>query len=130
MRRAIIVILDGFRRDLIREAWAPNLVRFAAERATSFANHRSVFPSTTRVAAASVATGCHPARHELTGNSLALFENGRLVVHDAGLPDFLAHKRRATGRALAAPTLSERARDVGGTIVMSNVSPGAAYAHD
>jgi hypothetical protein len=66
----------------------------------------------------------------LQGNSLALLENGVLVPHDAGHPDFLQRKRRATGRSLAVPTLAQRLANVGGAIIFSNVSPGAAYAHD
>jgi arylsulfatase A-like enzyme len=57
-------------------------------------------------------------------------ENGRLVRHDAGRPDFLQHKRRVTGRSLAVPTLAERLTGNGGAFIFSNVSPGAAYAHD
>ena len=129
MRRAVVVVLDGMRRDLIDEATTPALVRLAGG-AMSFAAHRSMFPSATRVVSASFATGCHPARHELQGNTLALLENGRLVYHDAGHPDFLQHKRRATGRSLAVPTLAERLEPHGGMIMLSNVSPGAAFAHD
>ena len=105
------------------------LARFAS-RAQSFAAHRSMFPSATRVVSASFATGCTPARHELQGNTLALMEEGRLVYHDAGHPEFLQHKRRVTGRSLAVPTLAERLAPHGGMIMFSNVSPGAAYAHD
>src|SRR5262245_9190281 len=129
MRRAVVVVLDGMRRDLIGEATTPALARFST-RATSFGAHRSMFPSATRVVSASFATGCKPARHELQGNTLALLEDGRLVYHDAGHPDFLQHKRRATGRSLGVPTLAERVGDHGGMVLFSNVSPGAAYAHD
>lgn len=129
MRRAIILVLDGLRRDMISDALTPTLVRHAAS-AETFAEHRSVFPSATRVVSSSLATGCHPAKHELAGNSLVLIENGRLVKHDAGHPDFLQHKRRLTGRSLAMPTMAERLKDSGGAIIYSNVSPGAAYAHD
>ena len=129
MRRVVVVVLDGMRRDQIVGANTPGLVRFAA-RAQTFGEHRSMFPSATRVVSASFATGCLPGRHELQGNSLALLEGGRLVHHDAGHPDFLQHKRRLTGRALAMPTLAERLATIGGMILFSNVSPGAAYAHD
>jgi len=129
MPRAILVILDGLRRDLVTRRTTPRLAAFA-ERSEQFAAHRTVFPSCTRVVSASLATGCHPARHGLQGNTMALMENGRLVRHDAGRPDFLQHKRRVTGRALAVPTLAERLTDSGGAIIFSNVSPGAAYAHD
>ena len=129
MRRAVVVVLDGLRRDLIGEETTPALSRFGS-RAQGFAAHRSMFPSATRVVSASFATGCHPARHELQGNTLALMEGGRLVYHDAGHPEFLQHKRRVTGRSLAVPTLAERLAPHGGMILFSNVSPGAAYAHD
>ncbi len=129
MRRVVVVILDGLRRDFVGAARTPNLHRFAA-RATSFAAHRSAFPSATRCVSATFATGCHPARHGLQGNAMALLEGGVLVPHDAGLPGFLQHKRAVTGRALAEPTLAERLAPHGGAVIFSNVSPGAAYAHD
>jgi arylsulfatase A-like enzyme len=129
VRRVVVVVLDGMRRDQIGVANTPGLVRFA-ERARTFAEHRSMFPSATRVVSASFATGCVPGRHELQGNALALLEGGRLVAHDAGHPEFLQHKRRVTGRALAVPTLAERLAASGGMVLFSNVSPGAAYAHD
>src|SRR6516164_8471081 len=100
VRRIVVVVLDGMRRDLLSEAQTPGLLRFA-NRAQTFAAHRSMFPSATRVVSASFATGCVPARHELQGNALVLLEDERLVHHDAGHPDFLQHKRRVTGRALA-----------------------------
>lgn len=129
MRRAILVILDGLRRDLISPETTPNLAAFAA-RAEGFRDYHTVFPSCTRVVSSSLATGCHPARHGLQGNTMALVEDGRLVRHDAGHPDFLQHKRAVTGHALAVPTLAERLRDAGGVVIFNNVSPGAAYAHD
>jgi arylsulfatase A-like enzyme len=129
MRRAVVVVLDGLRRDLVTEARMPALCRFA-RRSRVFGAHRSMFPSATRVVSASFATGCTPARHEVAGNTLALMEEGRLVYHDAGFPDFLQHKRRVTGRSLGVPTLAERVAPHGGMILFSNVSPGAAYAHD
>ena len=128
-RRAVLVVLDGLRRDLIDAEHTPNLAKLAGS-ATWFADHRSVFPSVTRVCSATIATGCHPRRHELAGNAMVLCEAGQLVLHDAGHPDFLQHKRQATGRSLAVPTLAERLRPHGGAIIFSNVSPGAAYAHD
>jgi arylsulfatase A-like enzyme len=129
MRRAIVLVLDGLRRDMIRPDLTPALVRHAAE-AESFAAHRSVFPSATRVVSSSMATGCFPARHELAGNSMVLIEDGRLVAHDAGHPGFLQHKRKVTGRSLAMPTMAERLKAHGGAVIYANVSPGAAYAHD
>jgi arylsulfatase A-like enzyme len=130
IRRAIAVVLDGLRRDLLGPEATPELHRFAAA-ATGFAAHRSVFPSATRVVSACFATGCQPARHGLQGNAVALMEEGRLVPHDVGRPDFMDHKRLVTGRSLAVPTMAERLARAGReAMVFSNVSPGAARAHD
>jgi Type I phosphodiesterase / nucleotide pyrophosphatase len=45
-------------------------------------------------------------------------------------PDFRDHLRRATGRTLLVPALSQRAAGQGGFIAFSNVSPGAALFLD
>src|SRR6266699_2553282 len=128
--RAVIVICDSLRADLITPDDAPFLTELR-ERAASFAAHRSVFPSTTRASAASIATGCRPARHGLLGNTMALDEGDGLVCHSAGAPDFRDRMRRATGRTLRVPTLAERLRWHGETsISCANVSPGAAYFQD
>jgi arylsulfatase A-like enzyme len=129
MKRVVLVILDGLRRDFVDASRTPYLAEFAAH-AEWFPAYRTAFPSATRVVTATLVTGCHPARHTLQGNSMALLEDGVLVPHDVGRPDFLQHKRAVTGQALAVPTLAERLAGHGGAIVYSNVSPGAAYAHD
>jgi arylsulfatase A-like enzyme len=129
MHRAVVVILDGLRRDFADAERTPRLTSFAAQ-AENFSDFRTAFPSATRAVSASFATGCHPARHSLQGNAVALLENGALVPHDVGRPDFLAHKRAITGHALAVPTLAEHVAAHGGAILFNNVSPGAANAHD
>ena len=129
MRRAIMVILDGLRRDFVTEATTPRLISFMRQ-AEYFPKFLSAFPSATRIVSATFATGCFPARHTLQGNAVALLENGVLVAHDVGRPDFLLHKKSVTGQSLAVPTLAERLAPCGGTIVFNNVSPGAARAHD
>src|SRR5690349_7153564 len=128
--RIVIVICDSLRRDLIGPADTPFLVELGG-RATRFGKHRSVFPSTTRASAASIATGCRPARHGLLGNTMALDEGEGLVCRSAGHPDFPDRMRRATGRTLHVPTLAERLSRRGETsISCANVSPGAAYFQD
>jgi len=129
MRRSVVVILDGLRRDFVDVARTPRLAAFTAQ-AEVFPAVRTAFPSATRAVSASFATGCHPARHTLQGNAVALLEDGVLVPHDVGRPGFLAHKRAITGHALAVPTMAGRLAAHGGSIVFNNVSPGAANAHD
>ena len=129
-RRVVVVVLDGLRRDMLRAGTTPALAAFA-DAATVFAAHRSVFPSATRVVSACFATGCVPARHGLLGNSVALMENGVLVRHDVGHPAFMDHLRALRGHSLAVPTMAERLARVGReAMIFSNVSPGAARAHD
>ena len=98
MRRAIMVALDGLRRDFVTEATTPRLAAFMHQ-STYFPAFRSAIPSATRIVSATFATGCFPARHTLQGNAVALMENVVLVPHDVGRPDFLAHKRAVTGHA-------------------------------
>jgi arylsulfatase A-like enzyme len=130
MNRAVIVICDSLRADLIMPDDAPFLTELG-ERSARFANHASVFPSTTRTSAASIATGCLPARHGLLGNTMALDEGEGLVCLSVGKPDFRDRLHRATGRTLHMPTLAERVSRTGETaIAISNVSPGAAYFLD
>lgn len=129
MRRVIMVVLDGLRRDFVNEATTPRLTVFMRQ-AEYFPAFRSAFPSATRIVSATFATGCLPARHTLQGNAVALLEAGVLVPHDVGRPDFLQHKKLVTGQALAVPTLAERLAPHGGAIIFNNVSPGAARAHD
>ena len=128
-RRAIVLVLDGLRRDWVTPDLTPAIHGFG-DRATSFTRHRSVFPSCTRVVSASVATGCLPARHGIQGNMLALMEGGRPVLHDVGPPGFFDHRRAVTGRAMDCPTWAERLAGMGGCVVFSNVSPGAAHGQD
>ena len=126
---AVLVVCDSLRADLVNATDAPTLTRLRDEGA-AFPRFRGVFPSTTRTSAASVATGSWPAAHGLLGNTMVLDEGAGLKCFSAGKPDFLDRLRRATGRALARPTLHERVAPLGRAVLMSNVSPGAAYVHD
>src|ERR1700744_1049014 len=123
-KRVVIVICDSLRSDLITPADAPFLVELS-ERGVRFANHRSVFPSTTRTSSASIATGCLPARHGLYGNTQALDEGNGLVCRNVGAPDFRDRMRRATGRTLHVPVLAERLRwDNEASVVFFDVETG------
>lgn len=128
-RRAVFVCCDGLGRDWVRRETTPVLHDLGRNSLWCDA-HTAVFPSVTRVSAASVSTGCLPGRHGLHGNRMGLLERGRIVVRDVGHPDFRTHMRRATGRTLLVPSLAERVAGVGGFIAFSNVSPGAAYFLD
>jgi hypothetical protein len=126
---AVLVVCDSLRADLVDGDTAPTLATLR-DTGASFPGFRGVFPSTTRTSAASIATGCLPARHGLLGNTMVLDEGAGLRCFSVGKPDFLDRLRRNTGRVLLRPTLHERVAPLGHAVVMSNVSPGAAYVHD
>ena len=128
-RRAVFVCCDGLGRNWVRPDTTPAL-HDLRRRSLWCDAHSAVFPSVTRVSAASVATGCLPARHGLHGNRMGLIEDGKIVVRDVGNPDFRTHMRRVTGGTLLVPSLAERVAKAGGFIGFSNVSPGAAYFLD
>jgi hypothetical protein len=128
-RRAILIVCDGLGAEWISETHTPTLARLLANHRRAD-DHRAVFPSVTRVSAASIATGCFPGRHGLEGNQMALVEDGRITVHNVGAPSFRETMRRVTGRTLRVPTMAERLAKSGGQVAYSNVSPGAAYFLD
>lgn len=128
-RRAVIVVCDSLRADMIRPDTAPTLAALPGV-AKRYTGCRGVFPSVTRVTSASIATGCHPGRHGLLGNTMVLDEGAGLVCLSVAKPEFRDRMRKATGRTLLAPTLAERLAGHGGIVVMSNVSAGAAYFQD
>jgi predicted AlkP superfamily pyrophosphatase or phosphodiesterase len=129
-RKAVFVCCDGLGRSWVTPALTPVLCEIAG-RSLWCAEHRAIFPSATRASAASVATGCYPARHGLHGNRMGLFDDGRISVRDVGDPAFRTQMRAATGGTLRVLTLAERVADWGGGFVaFSNVSPGAAYFLD
>ena len=126
-RRAVLMVVDGLRADLVTPDLTPHLHRHA-ERSRWFRGHRSVFPSATRVNSASIATGCRPARHGLMGNAIALPEGDGWRPVSVGPPGFRDDWRAATRRTLWVPVLAERLR--GDAVVYSNSSAGAAYMQD
>jgi hypothetical protein len=128
-RRAILFVADGHRDDFLRPELCPNLAGFA-DAGRRFHNHTGNFPSATRASAASIATGCWPGTHGLHGNTMGLPSGRGTVIHDVGAPAFVESLRSVFVRTLKARTLAERLAPHGGSLIASNVSPGAAYFQD
>ena len=123
MKHAVVVICDGLRADMVVPELTPNLCALIGQ-GRHFTRHRSVFPPTTRTTSASIATGCLPVRHGLEGNCVAIDEDDGLVALNAGHPDFRDRLRKATGQTLRTPTLAERLKDHGGSMVFSTSPRG------
>ncbi len=128
MRRAVLMIIDGLRSDMVNVDNTPHLAELA-NRSRLFTEHRSVFPSATRVSSASIATGCLPANHGLAGNAIALDEGRGLVPVSVGPESFLA-RWNAAGYNLQRPTLADRVSQRVPAQIYSNSSPGAAHMQD
>ena len=67
-QRHLLIVLDGLRPDYVTPELMPNL-HALGERGVVFGNHHAVFPTVTRVNAASISTGAYPETHGLLGNS-------------------------------------------------------------
>jgi predicted AlkP superfamily pyrophosphatase or phosphodiesterase len=94
MKRAVVLIIDGLRTDMVGQEYTPRLARIV-ERSRWFTDQRSVFPSATRVNSASIATGCWPKSHGLAGNAIALDEgDGLQAVSGAGIEERVAAEQR------------------------------------
>jgi arylsulfatase A-like enzyme len=125
--RFIVIVLDGLRPDLLTPAAMPNVARLLAG-GTRFANGRSVFPSETRVCTSSLATGCRPGTHGLTGNTLfdAAIAPDRLL-RTASRAD-LALLARGAESPLDRPTLGEHLAAAGRSLaVVSGGTAGSAF---
>ena len=125
----VLMVVDGLRGDMVTPEFVPTISEVAAD-SRHFRQHHSVFPSATRVNSASIATGCYPAQHRLAGNAIALDEGAGLASVSVGPPEFRERWRRATGRTLHRPTLSQRLQDFGGVKTYTNSSAGAAHMQD
>ncbi|MGI9501285.1 MAG: alkaline phosphatase family protein [Geminicoccaceae bacterium] len=79
VKKTVICVFDGLRPDRVTEDLTPNLWRFANS-GTWFRESRSVFPSVTRVATTSFATGAKPGTHGIMNNAF---------YHPAVIPDRL-----------------------------------------
>ncbi len=118
----IAIQFDGLRADALSEQRTPNLLA-AAGRGAWFRNHRSAFPTSTRVCVSSLATGVYPNKHGLPGNSLFSRELGETITtgrHE----NLLAWERATGGRLLLRDTFFER---VGGGVIISAASSGSAW---
>ncbi|MBX3537483.1 MAG: alkaline phosphatase family protein [Chelatococcus sp.] len=126
--RVIVTVFDGLRPDLVSAELTPNILRVAA-RGTWFREARSVFPSVTRVATTSIATGAPPTVHGIVGNA---FYHPEVLPDDIFLTGDIDHIRRAEshhgGRMVNVDTLGDVLARAGRRLaVVHTGSAGAAH---
>ena len=129
MARVLIVAFDGLQPSQVRADLAPNLSTFAAGGVT-FARNHPVFPTVTRINAASLVTGRHPGSHGLAGNTVVIRDYDPNNTVQALEPQ-LARVAEQTGHVLLAPTLADILHDHGEEYVAVGVgTSGNAYVHN
>jgi predicted AlkP superfamily pyrophosphatase or phosphodiesterase len=125
---SLVIVLDGLRPDYVTPELMPNL-HALGERGVVCRNHHSVFPTVTRVNAASIATGSYPSRHGLMGNSIYFPEISPDKRFDTGSAADLRRIETATGgHLLTTPSLGELLENGGRKLfAVSSGSSGSAF---
>lgn len=105
MSQILIFAIDGLQPSQVTDDLMPNLAAFASG-GVFFENHHPVYPSVTRVNAASIMTGCYPGRHGMVGNTLVIPEYDQTLAFSALEPE-LTSVVETIGRLLLRPTLAD-----------------------
>ncbi len=129
MARVLIVAFDGLQPSQVRPELAPNLSAFA-EGGVTFANNHPVFPTVTRINAASLVTGMQPGSHGLAGNTFVVRDYDADNTFEAMEPQ-LTLLAKETGEVLLAPGLGEILHRHGAEYVAVVVgTSGNAFVHN
>jgi predicted AlkP superfamily pyrophosphatase or phosphodiesterase len=118
-RLIAIFVIDGLRPDSINAADTPTLERLRAE-GVEYVNSHSVFPTSTRINAASLATGAYPVLHGIVGNSMFVGRVSASGPFDTGDHRRLLELEAVEGRAATAQTLGEVLQRHGRTLVTAS----------
>lgn len=126
--RVIVAVFDGLRVDMVRPDLTPNILRLA-KRGVWYREARSIFPSVTRVATTSFATGAPPSVHGIVGN--AFYHRPAFadrVLDTSKAPDIAAAETAEAGAFVTAATLGDRLAQAGKRMaVVHTGSAGSAY---
>ena len=126
--RHLLIVLDGLRPDYVTPELMPSL-HALGQRGVVFTNHHAVYPTVTRVNAASISTGAYPSAHELLGNSVFFAEvDATRFLSTGERQNLLAVGRVSPGPLLTAPTMAEQLQGAGlSLLVVSAGSTGSSF---
>jgi predicted AlkP superfamily pyrophosphatase or phosphodiesterase len=126
--RTLLVFFDGLRPDYITPENMPNVYAFK-QTAAYGRQHHSVFPTVTRVNAASYATGSYPGTHGLVGNTVYFPKVNPVAGLSTGNADNLMKIAQSeNGRLLTTASLGEILSEAGERMmVFSSGSTGQAF---
>ena len=127
-QRHLLIVLDGLRPDYVTPEVMPNL-HALGEHGVVFTNHHAVYPTVTRVNAASISTGAYPETHGLMGNAVFFpAVDPTRFLSTSERANLLRIEEAEEGRLLTAPTLGERLQGAGlRMLVASAGSSGSSY---
>jgi len=122
----IILVIDGLRPDSIAPEVAPNLTRLKNE-GISYNHAHSVYPTVTRVNAASISTGALPSQHGIHSNSLYVPKVMPGLLNTADYLSLLKLGQSNGGRVTPLTTLGEELERSGiRYVAMGSGSTGAS----
>ena len=108
----------------------PNLTALG-RRGVVFKRHHSVYPTVTRVNAASISTGAYPETHGLLGNSVFFPRVEPAKSLDTADRNSLLRISQIEGRLLTARTMGESLQEAGRKmLVVSSGSSGSAFLNN
>ena len=126
--RHLLIVLDGLRPDYVQPHFMPAL-HALGQRGIAMTRHHAVFPTVTRVNAASIATGAYPETHGLMGNAVFFprVDPARFLT-TSDRDNLLRIEAAAADRLLTATTLGEVLQSSDDRLlVMSAGSSGSSY---
>ncbi|MED5449899.1 MAG: alkaline phosphatase family protein, partial [Chloroflexota bacterium] len=129
MTKIVVAVFDGLQPSQINSVDTPNLFKLS-QGGSFFENHHPVFPSVTRVNAASMVTGVNPGTHWLAGNTFVARDyDGSNVI--PAMNDQLSKIRNSGLDVLGVPTLQEIISKKNMKYVSIGVgTSGNAYVHN
>lgn len=129
-RRHLLILVDGLRPDYVTPEVMPTLTALG-KRGVVFTRHHAVYPTVTRVNAASISTGAYPNTHGLMGNSVFFPKVNASRFLDTADRDSLLKVAATEGRLLTASTLGESLQAAGRKmLVVSSGSGGSALLNN
>src|SRR5262245_27225094 len=126
-RLVAIFVVDGLRPGSVNERDTPTIARLGREGA-EYTNSHSIFPTVTRLNAATLVTGTHPMHHGIVANSMFVPGVNDRAPFDTGDYTQLLKLEAAGGRAITTDTLAEILQRNGRRLVtVSSGSTGNGY---
>src|SRR5258708_25362850 len=123
----IVLVVDGLRPDSIEPIVMPNLSRLKQE-GVWFENAHSVFPTVTRVNAASISTGDGPSAHGIVSNTMWVEGVSSKPFNTADYQNLVKLAEISGGRTLALKTLGESLAGAGlNFVAIGSGSTGSTY---